>query len=252
MTEFELSTSPPNSLRRSYLNSLAEPQEWFLEELIQNGQCWSIPSVAYGVTSAQTLVEFFVEKSHSEYSLHLFEVLRRQSKFNVVLAKSFDHQLLKTAESFGAKSTQTGFLFRKYVAATTVSDTGLVFKRSTLADLSAIWEMNDNFFSSFEEISDLNGLGSLWILEVQNEVVGCGVSTRVIEGRNAIDLGMLISPKWRRRGYGSILMSKLSSHMVESGLRPICGCAEHNIASRMTLQKAGFVTEHRLVHCEFD
>ncbi len=204
------------------------------------------------MTSAQTLVEFFVEKSHSDYSSHLFDALRRQTKFNVVLAKSFDHQLLKVAEFSGAKSTQTGYLFRKFIAATTVSDPEFLFRRSSLADLAAIWKMNDDFFGSFDEISDLNDTGNLWVLEVHNEVVGCGVSTRVIEGSNAIDLGMLISPKWRRRGYGSILMSKLANHMIETGLSPICGCAEHNVASRMTLQKAGFVTEHRLVHCEFD
>ena len=218
---------------------------------MQDGQFWTIPSIAYGVTSAQTLVEFFVKKSHSDYSAHLFEVLRKQTKFNVVLAKSFDQQLLTHAESSGARPTSTGFLFRKFVATASGSGKELLFRRSTLPDLSAIWKMNDGFFGSFDEISDLNRTENLWILEVHNEVIGCGVTTRVIEGRNAIDLGILISPKWRRRGYGSILMSKLASHVIASGLRPICSCAEHNVASRMALQKAGFVTEHRLVHCEF-
>lgn len=250
MTEFELSTSPPVSLRRSYLNSLAEPQEWFLEELVKTGQCWTIPSIAYGVVSAETLVEFFVEKSHSVSSSLLFEAMQRQAKFNVVLAKSFDHQLLELAKAFGAKSTSTGFLFRKYVPVTPVNETDLLFRRSALADLSVIWKMNEDFFVSFDEISELNSTENLWVLELNNEVVGCGVTTRVIEGRNAIDLGMLISPKWRRRGYGSILMSKLANHVVKLGLRPICGCAEHNIASQMTLRKIGFLTQHRLVHCE--
>ena len=230
------------------MENLVEPQEWFLEELVQNGQTWTIPSVAYGVISSQTLVEFFVVESHSHQAPILFDTLRQQTSFKKVLAKSFDHQLLELAENSGANPIRTGYLFRKFSPPSISAAVDVVLRQSTLRDLAKIWEMNEDFFDVFDEITHLDSTGNLWVLERKGEILGCGVTTRVIKNKDAIDLGMLISPTHRNQGYGSYLVSSLAVQAIASGLRPICGCAEHNLASRMTLQKAGFVSDHRLVN----
>ena len=245
---YELATFPPTSLRCDYLENLVEPQEWFLEELIQSGQTWTIPSVAYGVISSQTLVEFFVAKNYSHQAPHLFDTLRQQTNFNKVLAKSFDHQLVELAKNSRAIPTKTGYLFRNFSPPSISAPVDVGLRQSTLGDLSEIWEMNDDFFDVFDELTHFDSADNLWVLEKNGEILGCGVTTRVIKDMDAVDLGMLISPKHRNQGYGSYLVSSLAKLVIASGLRPICGCAEHNLASRMTLQKAGFVSDYRLVN----
>ena len=245
---YELATFPPTSLRCDYLENLVEPQEWFLEELIQSSQTWTIPSVAYGVISSQTLVEFFVAKNYSRQAPHLFDTLRLQTNFIKVLAKSFDHQLLELAKNSEAIPIKTGYLFRNFSPPSTSAPVDVGLRQSTLGDLSEIWKMNDDFFDVFDELTHLDSTDNLWVLEKNEEILGCGVTTRVIKDMDAVDLGMLISPKHRNQGYGSYLVSSLAELVIASGLRPICGCAEHNLASRMTLQKAGFTSDHRLVN----
>ncbi len=245
---YELETFPPTSLRCDYLEHLVEPQEWFLEELIQSGQTWTIPSVAYGVISSHTLVEFFVANKYSHEAPHLFDTLLQQTNFNKVLAKSFDHQLVALAKISGAVPTKTGYLFRNFSPPSISTPVDVGLRQSTLDDLSEIWEMNDGFFDVFDEITHLDSTDNLWLLEKNGEILGCGVTTRVIKDMDAVDLGMMISPKRRNQGYGSYLVSSLAKLVIASGLRPICGCAELNLASRMTLQKAGFISEHRLVN----
>jgi RimJ/RimL family protein N-acetyltransferase len=35
-------------------------------------------------------------------------------------------------------------------------------------------------------------------------------------------------------------------------MRPVCGCAVENIGSRRTLERAGFLTRHRLLELVWD
>ena len=243
---YEFATFPPTSLRCDYLENLEEPQEWFLEELIQSGQTWTMPSVAYGVISSQTLVEFFVAKNYSHQAPHLFDTLRQETRFNRVLAKSFDYQLVELAKISGAVPTKTAYLFRNFFPPSISAPVDVGLRQSTSGDLSEIWKMNDGFFDVFDELTHFDNTDNLWVLEKNGEILGCGTTTRVIKDMDAVDLGMLISPKHRNQGYGSYLVSSLAKLVIASSLRPICGCAEHNFASRMTLQKAGFISDHRL------
>ena len=58
MTGFALYRGPSLRLRRAYLASLEEPQEWFLEELVGSGSVWLHEDGSYAITHHDTLVEF--------------------------------------------------------------------------------------------------------------------------------------------------------------------------------------------------
>ncbi|MBZ9623835.1 GNAT family N-acetyltransferase [Clostridium sp. FP2] len=55
----------------------------------------------------------------------------------------------------------------------------------------------------------------------------------------------------RKKGVGTYIISKLKEHCISNDLVPICGCAYNNYASKKTLEKAGFITIHRIVRFEF-
>jgi GNAT superfamily N-acetyltransferase len=66
----------------------------------------------------------------------------------------------------------------------------------------------------------------------------------VIPGRDAVDVGMVVAKPFRRQGFGAYIIRHAKAHVLTRGLRPVCGCAFENRASRKTLERAGFVCSH--------
>lgn len=65
------------------------------------------------------------------------------------------------------------------------------------------------------------------------------------------DLGMVVAHAHRGRGVGSSMLVRLKQHCYEAGWKPICSCAAENRASKKAIEKAGFISEHRIVKMEF-
>ncbi|HEX5324146.1 MAG TPA: GNAT family N-acetyltransferase [Capsulimonadaceae bacterium] len=61
------------------------------------------------------------------------------------------------------------------------------------------------------------------------------------------DIYMKVSESYRRRGYGSFLVQEIKRICYENGKKPAARCNPGNIASRLTLQKAGFLPCARLL-----
>ena len=65
------------------------------------------------------------------------------------------------------------------------------------------------------------------------------------------DLGMIVAPGYRRQGLGSYMLNCTKAYCYEHNLRPICSCEVTNIGSKKAILKAGFVSRHRVVRCQF-
>lgn len=81
---------------------------------------------------------------------------------------------------------------------------------------------------------------SEWALEVNGEPAGSG---GILYHYNPPygDVYMEIAEPYRRRGYGSFLVQELKRICRERGGIPAARCSTGNMASRKTLQKAGFI-----------
>jgi RimJ/RimL family protein N-acetyltransferase len=251
MSEFHLvDHGPPQVLRDLYLDSLPEPQEYFFEAQVLAGTTWVAEGVAYGVANADALVELYVVESQRHRLVSLFDQVMDLSGASKVLCKAFDRHLLHASLSRPAQVSPFAFLFRKIVDATFQPLPGLSFREGTAEDFRAILAIDDGFFHDVEEIAEYASHNGLFVLELDgtelhntesnSAVVGCGVAKPVISGRPAVDIGMLVSPAHRRKGYGTHIVSFLKNYYLQQGKRPICGCGADNIASRRTLSKAGF------------
>ncbi len=65
------------------------------------------------------------------------------------------------------------------------------------------------------------------------------------------DLGMVVAQPYRGRGLGSFMLSQLKNHCYKAGWKPICSCAADNHASKKAIEKAGFISEQRMVKMLF-
>ena len=65
------------------------------------------------------------------------------------------------------------------------------------------------------------------------------------------DLGMIVAKEQRRKGLGSYILTLTKAYCYERKLLPICSCEATNIGSKKAIEKAGFVSRHRVLKCEF-
>lgn len=65
------------------------------------------------------------------------------------------------------------------------------------------------------------------------------------------DLGMVVAQAYRGQGLGSSMLIQLKEHCYATGWKPICSCAADNYASKKAIEKAGFLSEQRMVEIAF-
>jgi GNAT superfamily N-acetyltransferase len=92
----------------------------------------------------------------------------------------------------------------------------------------------------------LEGVGD-WLLEASGEIVATG-SVYTHYNPPYGDISMEVDGRLWRRGYGSYLVQELKRTCYEMGNIPAARCNVANVASRATLQKAGFVPCARILH----
>jgi len=65
------------------------------------------------------------------------------------------------------------------------------------------------------------------------------------------DLGMVVAQAYRGRGLGRFVLLHLKEYCYNVGWKPICSCAVDNHASKKAIERAGFLSEHRMVKVTF-
>jgi GNAT superfamily N-acetyltransferase len=82
--------------------------------------------------------------------------------------------------------------------------------------------------------------GAKWLVQLNGEIVGTG-GILYHYNRPYGDIFMGIGEPFRRRGLGAFLVQELKRVCYEGGSVPAARCNVDNVASRLTLQRAGFV-----------
>lgn len=240
-------------LRIRYINHLLLAQEYYLEILIN-------ASSFYEIHVDSRLAGYFVLSSNNillEYSVlpewvnrmdEFFGYILKEFKIKKALCKTFDTELLFCCLAFQKKSSTAGYLFREYAEkSSNISPQDLTVRRATLEDEAQIIAVNEEVFDHPEEVGQYIRAQQIFLFEKDGSLVGFGIFSPVFQGRNDYDIGMLITPAYRNQGYGTFIIHYLVNFCRQNGWNANAGCAAENIASRKCLEKAGFVTRHRLL-----
>lgn len=91
----------------------------------------------------------------------------------------------------------------------------------------------------------------LFVLYDQQTLVAAGESIPSQKQPPYADLGMVVARSYRGRGLGSFMLTQLKKHCYEAGWKPICSCEASNRASKKAIEKAGFMSEQRMVKITF-
>ena len=244
-------------LRNRYLDGLIEPQELYLEFMIRNASVFAIKKdnrlIGYFLLGEDAdLLEYFVIQDFLHEADTILERVIQEFSIRKALCKSFDHTLLSCCAGLQTQMNVLGVHFREYREEIRLPiKEGVTMRPARAEDERHIIDINEDVFDHDEEVMEYIRDGKVFLFEKDQEMIGFGIFARVIEGRPAFDIGMLVDRKYRRQGYGEYIIRYLTYLCAKNGWRATCGCAVENEASRRCLEKAGFISRYRLLEFVF-
>jgi GNAT superfamily N-acetyltransferase len=182
--------------------------------------------------SRDMIKEFFVLPVHRAIALPIFRQFAAVTGARTIEAQTNDNLLCLMLFDCATDWKSEKILFHD-AHTTSLVLPGITFRRVAEADRDRIFPHK------------LEGVGD-WLLEDDGEIVATGgVYTHYNPPYG--DVSMEVDERRWRRGYGSYLVQELKRMAYEMGKIPAARCNVTNIASRATLQKAGFLPCARIL-----
>lgn len=247
-------------MEKEWVNRLLSPQDGMWESFRKSSEYWviKIKEVIIGYYNFHEefgLIQFYLKSECENLGNKIFSQLIRQKAFDKAIVGTNNSQFYKTANSFFKEIKTHTYLFEleKEVA---LKEKQGKFRLSELTDLERIVKFTNISINSPEEwtriyTSDLIEKKEHYILELDQEIVGISEVRKSISQNGIADIGVIVNPKFRRKGYGTYLLNKGKSIAIEYKLIPICSCEVNNIGSMKSIQKCGFKSNHQLLKMTF-
>ena len=202
---------------------------WTHEYLLTDGDAkvgYGSVAVAGPWKTEPALYEYFVLPKHRGRTFDLFITLLESSGATVIETQSNDPLLTVMLHTFAASVTSESILFHdKFTTAHTIPE--LVFRRVVPDDAAQL---------ALQELDR----DATWLVEITGTVAAAG-GILFHYNRPYGDIYMKVAESFRRRGIGTYLVQELKRVCYEGSSVPAARCNPKNIASRQTLQRAGFV-----------
>jgi GNAT superfamily N-acetyltransferase len=202
---------------------------WSHEHLITEGDS----KVGYGSVAVggpwkekPTVYEYFVLPQHRRRLFDYFIALLTSSGATEIETQSNGVLLPVMLHTFAPTVTSESILFHDKVT-TAHAPPDAVFRRVTPEDAGQIAQ---------QELDSQ----ARWLVAVGGVVAGAG-DILFHYNRPYGDIYMKVGESFRRRGIGTYLVQELKRICYEGGSVPAARCNPKNVASRQTLQRAGFV-----------
>jgi GNAT superfamily N-acetyltransferase len=174
-----------------------------------------------------TVIEYYVEPEYRTRVFDLFEAFVVTSGARYIEIQSNATLLTVMLHTWSRDAVSESIVFHDRFT-TTLPSNGAVLRRVNSLEESL-------------QCIERRGGGSEWILELDGETVATG-GILFHYNRPYGDIYMEVMEAHRQRGFGSYLVQELKRVCYEElGSIPCARCAPTNVASRKTLQKAGFV-----------
>ena len=172
------------------------------------------------------VLEFYVLPEHRGRAFELFETFLASASARFFEAQSNDVLFTAMAHTYGRRVVSEKIVFHDKLT-TALPANGAILKCVTAEE-------------TIQSALDQRQGGGEWVLEAGGKVAGKG-GVLFHYNRPHGDLYMEISAPFRGRGLGSFLVQELKRACYELGAIPCARCSPANVASRRTLQRAGFV-----------
>ncbi len=207
---------------------------WTREYLLRDGSTivgYGSVAVAGPWKDRPTIYEFHIMPPARDRVFKLFETLLEASGAVAIETQSNNPQLAVMLHLFASNVESESILFHDRLTTHHPAPSGAVFRRATTEDAARGAENKLEWDPNSE---------STWLLDLDGAVVAAG-GVLFHYNRPYGDIYMAVGENFRRRGFGAYLVQEMKRICYEHGDVPAARCNRTNVASRLTLQKAGFV-----------
>lgn len=241
--------------RTDYFNSIPEFQELFIELMIYNSDFYFLEvdnaEVGYAIKNHDgILIEFYVKTKFIPASDDYFGQALKELSISEIYCKSFDSLLLSNCLLSSLSYSLLGVLYRDYSGALIKKDPEIRMHKADLSTVSFLSGQDDSIKELFEteqQLTDFIKNENVFEFFKNDDFIGCGMVLRTNTDWDFCDLGVWVNPSKRGNSIGSQIILNLREFAIRNNLKPSCGCAIENIASRKIIEKAGFVSKHKLI-----
>jgi GNAT superfamily N-acetyltransferase len=252
-----------HQLRDDYLRTLVAPMDGMWEStMIAHAAFWGIQEREqlvghFCIGSNQDLLRFHLWASHLDQAQEIFH--RIVSTYNVqqAMASTIEPLYFSLCLDVQRSITPVSYLFRDHQPRNLPSSlSGDRFRKAEPSEFDAIvrfYQVNTDGPGEWIEpfLSAHLNREELFVVYDQRTLVAVGECIPSQRQAPYADLGMVVDRAYRGRGVGSYLLTQLKGHCYAVGWKPICSCEVSNHASKKAIEKAGFISEHRIVKMTF-
>jgi len=175
---------------------------------------------------SHALYEFYVQPAHRMRTFDLFASLLTVCGARIIETQTNDRVLTTMLHTFTTNVRAESVLFEDDFE-TSLAPKGAQFRAARPEDAETLRQR------------DLD-LEAGWVVSLDGEVAGAG-GVLYHYNRPYGDIYMKIAESFRRKGLGAYLVQELKAVCRAEGSLPAARCNVANLASRKTLQRAGFV-----------
>ena len=240
--------------RAARVKTLTAEPGLFVEQAVGRSKLHAIESksgevVGYLAVLESTIIEFFLTPTHRTHADGVLEQAAAAIDLKHVWASTFDPLALAACVTQPRTYDVLGFHFRGFeMASLPAPDPRPTGRLATDRDVELVREANHpDVFDVPSEIPVWIDQGWVTLFELPEGLAGFGLCSPVGSHTRAADVGIRVCDAYQRRGLGPWIVQRMVARAREQGLVPIGGCAIDNVASRRTLERAGFVADHRLL-----
>lgn len=242
------------NLRTSYFFEIKLSQELFIEWMISKSSCFKIyddsHEIGYFIINPEgILLEFYLITEYLNEKERIFSQIIAKHSAIKVYCKSFDQVLLTCSHTFSRASFITGTIFRDYNKSIHIDYENQFKPRlAKKSDIPALLLYEDSeLFQSPEELEFTVSNRMLFMFEKEGVLIGCGYLIKVLPEKIYYDIAVWTNPRFRQKGFGTMIISYLKRHCFSHGYTPVCGCAVENSIARKVLERNGFIAKHCII-----
>ena len=210
-------------------DSIHAREGWTRSYLLElNGSAVGFGSVAIAGPWKEkpAVIEFYLLPEHRARAFECFELLVASGGARYFEAQTNDTLATAMALTYARDIESEKIVFQDKVTTTHAIDGARLVSLTADPEIRACQERRQG--------------GGEWELELEGSVAAKG-GFLFHYNRPYADIYMEVKEEFRRRGLGSFLVQELKRECYKFGAVPCARCSPANVASRRTLQRAGFV-----------
>ena len=254
-------TAKLTSLKNNWLESLTSPQDGMWASFRNSATQWGIvcgdKMIGYAsVDESNQLLQFYISPNQLSNGKDIFKEFIDQQKIKRGMVGTNNPIFLSIALNFVKELNVHTYLFRNSYEVNVDKKEGIL-KVCQNEDLERIVDFCHYSMGAPKEwlVGYINGLikrQEIFSLEDDGKIIGTCEVRKSTSAPEFADIGMVVSPDYRRKGYGIYLLNKAKSIALEWGKTPICSCEKDNVGSKKSINNCGFVSMYQLLSIDFN